>query len=256
MGVLPLGEILSAKRGCEMETSCFGRCYSIEARECRLCDVREECKSVMESAKAMPCYGEYNEESYACIRACHVGGEPSESKCAAVTLGLKALSAEERAARLEELKSGLQPTEVRTMEERTEETAEQPAAVEPAAAAEPVAEAVEAAAEPVAEAVEAAAEPVAEAVETAAEPAPTSAKNKKDVIRNALRDAPPEGVAADTIVQMIVEAGFVPSNAAQEVKDKTRHYVIMSISHMRKAGKQVELKEGKYVLVGDQSPAS
>lgn len=229
-----------------METSCFGKCYSAEARECRLCDVREECKSVMESVKKMPCYGEYNVESYACIRACHLGGEPEESKCAAVTRGLEELDVDEREARLRELKSELQPMEVQVMEERAEAT-EQPTE----AAAEP---AVEPAPEPAAEAA-----PVEPAPEPAAEAAPVEpvvAKNKKDVIRNALRDAPPEGVAADDIVQMIVDAGFIKGAATPEVLDKTRHYVIMSISHMRKAGKTVELKEGKYVLTGDQAPAS
>jgi len=198
----------------------------------------------MGSAKKMPCYGkEYDGESYACKRACKFGGEPEESRCAAITRGLEALDTDELEVRSEKLESQPQPMEVEVMEERTEPTAvEQPAepAVEPTAVEQPAEPAVEPTA------VEQPAEPA---------PAPQGAKSKKDVIRTALKTAPPDGVAADTIVQMIVDSGLI-SGADQDAVAKTRHYVIMSISHMRKAGQQIELKEGKYVLAGEQSSAS
>ncbi len=74
---------------------------------------------------------------------------------------------------------------------------------------------------------------------------------KKSIVREALRNAPPGGISADDITQMVIDAGL----ALESDRDKTRHYVIMSISHMRKAGEKIELKEKKYALVGDQSSA-
>jgi hypothetical protein len=136
--------------------------------------------------------------------------------------------------------------------EPTVEPVAEPAAeptTEPAAkaAAEPTTEpAAKAAAEPVAEP---ATEPVAEpAAEPAAEPVPGKKKSKKAVIREAI-DASPEGISADDIVTRIMDEGL----ATEEEMEKTRHYVVMSISHLRKAGKGIELRDGKYVLTGDQS---
>ena len=82
----------------------------------------------------------------------------------------------------------------------------------------------------------------------AAPPAkPGKKKNKKDIIKEALAESP-GGITADDIVTKMIEAGL----SSEAKSDKDRHYVIMSISHLRRAGKKIALREGKYVLEGDQ----
>lgn len=224
-----------------MENSlCFGKWHSSEARECLLCEVREECMIAMQDEKKMPCFKQYDPENYACKTSCHLGGDPNSSVCAAATLGSEVPS--DNSTEVEQV----------VEKEETQEPAAEPVAVAAAeeAAAEPVAE--EVAAEPVAEPVaeEAVAEPAPPegAPPEAAPPAkPGKKKNKKDIIREALAESP-GGIAADDIVTKMIEAGL----SSEAESDKSRHYVIMSISHLRRAGKKIALREGKYVLEGDQ----
>jgi len=226
---------------------CFGRWYSGEGLECRLCEVREECMIAMQDERKMPCFRQYDPENYACKIACHLGGDPvdpgdtNESVCAIATRGAEVPSAE-----LTEV--GLMKEEERE-QDLTEDATKEPVAE---AATEPA----EAVTEPVVEELSPGPPPQAEdtGVEVASEEVPDvqakpgKKKSKKAVIRDALVESP-EGISADDIVTRIMDAGL----ATEEEMEKIRHYVVMSISHMRKAGKQIELKEGKYVLAGEQS---
>lgn len=235
---------------------CFGKWYSGEAQECQLCEVREECMLSMQDEKKMPCFKQYDSENYACLNACHLGGEPNVSACAAAVYSSEEISDE--------------PMEVVSMEGKVEGQEPVAVAAEEQVAKEPVAEAVPAVsveeavlAASVEEAVPAkpeetpseaaAAATKATAAETTAAVSPDAVQadkpgkklSKKDVIRNALAESP-DGISADDIVQKIIDADL----ATEANSDKTRHYVIMSISHIRKAGSKVDLKEGKYVLAG------
>jgi hypothetical protein len=216
----------------------------------------------MQDEKKMPCFKEYDPQNYACSLACHLGGKSDTSVCAAATFGAEVPSAE-----LTEVESMVEKVET---PEPTQAAAVEPAAeaatptATPAEAATPTATPAEVATEPAkeepssdsAEPTEASAEDTgttASPDEVQAEPVKPGKKlSKKDVIRNALAESP-SGIAADDIVTKIMDAGLI----TEAEVDKTRHYVIMSISHMRKAGKAtgktIELKEGKYVLTGDQS---
>jgi len=208
---------------------CFGKWYSGGDRACRLCEVREECMIAMQDEKKMPCYGQYDSENYACKSACHLGGvfvEPgdsNESVCSILTRGV-----EVPAHKLTEVGQMVEKAEVQGP---TEEATQEQVAV-------PVEEPTEGVAEPVAEPEGVQAEQVA----------PGKKKSKKAVIREAIY-ASPDGISADDIVTRIMDAGL----ATEEEMEKTRHYVVMSISHLRKAGKVIELRDGKYVLTGDQS---
>lgn len=189
----------------------------------------------MQDEQKMPCFKQYDPENYACNTACHLGGDPSASVCAAATLGTSVPDEPMEVEPMVEKDESQKPTETAAVEPVAEEVAAEPAAE---AAAEPT--------EGVAE--EAAAEPTPPEG-TPPEPAkPGRKKSKKDVIREALAESP-EGIAADDIVAKMLDAGLI----TEAETEKSRHYVIMSISHMRRAGKQITLKEGKYVLIGDQS---
>lgn len=221
---------------------CFGKWYSGEARECRLCEVREECIIAMQDEKKMPCFKQYDPENYACRTACHLGGEPNASVCAAATYGAEVPSDEltEVESMVKKVETPEEVAEEQAAEEVAEPITEEPVAEEPKAE-EPSSDSEEP--------TEASAEDTGAAVSPdEVQAKPGKKLSKKDVIRTALAESP-DGIAADDIVTKIMDAGLT----TEAETDKTRHYVIMSISHLRKAGKQIELKEGKYVLTGDQS---
>ena len=226
--------------------SCFGVSYAETAIECIECGAQKECKRKMSNGHTLPCWGDYNEKSYACTDVCTYGGAASAvSLCANAQAGSSPPEVDPLAPN-----TVAEPIIIPADEGASEAVeitrASGPPVSEPAVVEAEVVEAEVVEAEVVeAEVAEPeVAEP--EVVERLPRKPKVAGKlKKKDVIINALSDAPADGIAADDIVDLIHEAGL----ADITTPDKTRHSVIMTVSGLRKAGWDVQSKNRKYVLV-------
>lgn len=216
---------------------CFGRLYDSVVRECQtLCDVKKECKMVMEGrvveSKGLPCFGTYEESNYACKTACH---KKEECKVEA-----------ERRANMseEELKEAVAMTGAESVEEPiTEITAEE--------LQEPVVE--ETADEPVTE-IEVQAEEVvviptptrvSQKPKVVTTSAATGVKKpvKKDIVRELLFS--PEGTTMDEMLEAIFASGAEEDTVENRKKNKT--LITTWFSEFRRKGMTVEHEGERYV---------
>lgn len=234
---------------CTMGVSpgCFGKYYAEREIECQQCGAQKECKRKMSNGQTLPCWGDYTEKSFACTDACSYGGsDANASVCAKAVAGSEPPEVDPLAPNTAEATPVSAPANDDSVPEATEVTEPVASSIEPVAAStEPVAASTEPVAEPI-EPVAASAESVAEPVRLPRKPKVTSGKlKKKDIIITALDDAPEDGIGADDIVALIEAAEL----AVAANSDKTRHYVIMTISGLRKKGWEIKAQNRKYILI-------
>jgi predicted transcriptional regulator len=178
-------------------------------------------------AQKLACFGrDYDPKSFACLNICRLGGPPEKSPCALALAGGANSGVESRSEMIVS-------ADTTSGETQLEETVLMNSEVTEPKVSE-------------------SAKTLTDAVLTTELPQPVAVSKKarggsitkKGVIYKALQEAP-GGISADDLAAMVIDA--FPE--AAESSEKTRHYVIMSISNMRKKeGLQIEIEGGKYVL--------